>query len=149
MKKEILYVIDPSSFDGSLLATAKDVDGVIWMDYSLLSPCTLDEYKIKKGMPNLVALSWNEFDCKYYQPYLDSLCKPLREITEEDWWEAFECLPPMRYTNFDDGSYFFVSECYTADLYAFYVKLDGKHYYGLRSKYKKHEELMQEINQLL
>jgi len=142
-----LYVIDPDIFCGRIITSArKESDGTIRMEYS---DYTFDEYKKEKGLPNLVALTWEEFDSKYYQPYLDGLCKPLKEITEERWWEAFECLPPMRYTKFDNGSYFFISECYTADLYAFYARLDDKYYYGLRSKYKKHEELMQEINQLL
>jgi hypothetical protein len=135
MKIQTLYVIDPNNFEGQIFNTMSSSEGTpVYVDY-MDKLTTLEEYKQIKGNSDLVALTWEDFEAGHYKPYLKSLCQPFQERTKEDFWEGLECLPPKRWTQDKDSNkeFFFVGECYTADLYRCFVR-DGENYYSaLRS----------------
>lgn len=56
--------------------------------------------------------------------YEKSLCGHWAEITEKQYDDALNVLPPMKW--YDGG--FFVSEALTGTVHAFYQELDGKYY---------------------
>lgn len=72
-------------------------------------------------------MTWEEFE-PVHDKYLDSLCGNWKEITEEDYNDALNVLPPMRWSN---GGFYMV-ERYTADVTSFYQKWYGKHYTSLQ-----------------
>lgn len=64
------------------------------------------------------------------------------EITEEQYWDALECLPPMQWKKTEEGESFKMSELTFMDITACYVKKNGK-YYSMNGRVKtKHEELL-------
>lgn len=136
-----LYIIDPTNFNGQIVNSMSSYDEPLYVDY-MSEPTTFEEYKIKKNNPNLIALSWEEFEEKYYTPYLNSLQEPFKETTEERFWDALECLPPAKWTQFSGGEFFFLGECYTANLYRCFVRIGNKYYTALRSIRTHKEDLI-------
>lgn len=144
-----LYIIDPNNFKGTILNTmpfvetgsrnGKDILNRTYVHYS--DGVTFEEYNRRHG-GNLIALTWEQFEKEFYNPHLKSLCSPFVETTEERFWDGLECLPPKRWTRFDGGEYFFVGECYTADLYTCYVRKGEKYYTALRSINTEGDELI-------
>lgn len=140
-KIETLYILDPLvKFDGQIMNTASSSNEGIFVHY-MDKPTTFEEYKKQKGNESLIALSWEEFDSKYYQPYLTALQKDFEPITKKRFNDALECLPPMRWTIEKGREFFFISECYTADLYACFVRLGDKYYSALRGKHSSSEDI--------
>lgn len=148
MEPERLYIIDPTNFKGSVVNTMSAPPGATptHVDY-MGKPTTFEEYKKEKGNENLIALTWEDFERDYYKPYLDGLQKPFKEITEENWNEMLEVLPPQRWTKIDGGSFFFIEEATTANLHDCFVAYKGKHYSALRPIRIKTEELITQIQE--
>jgi hypothetical protein len=147
MEFERLYIIDPTNFKGWVNNTMSAPKGMTptHVDYRE-TPTTFEEYKKEKGNENLIALTWEEFEEKYYNPYLKSLQGDWKEISEEHWYDMLEVLPPRRWTQFGKGnSFFFISEAYTADLHTCFVKVDGKCFEALRSVFLPTEEILKQI----
>jgi hypothetical protein len=137
----VLYIIDPTNFRGTILNTMSSYDEPLYVDY-MSEPTTFEEYKIQENNPNLVALTWEEFDEKYYAPHLKSRQGPFEKTTKERFWDALECLPPARWTQFPGGEFFFLGECTTANLYDCYVRIGEKYYTALRSIRTPKEDLI-------
>jgi len=95
------------------------------MDYSGES---VEEYLLNN--PDHVLVGDDQINRLILQHEKSLLKKPFKQITKEDYWEALECLPPVRHTNFADGSgsYFFISEASYMTVHAFYVKKYKKYY---------------------
>ena len=111
-----------------------------YVDY-MEKPTTFEEYNQQNG-GCLVALDWDTFEAQYYNPYLMGLCGNFIECTEDEYYNALECLPPKRWTRLKNGEFFFMGECYTANLYSCYVSKGGKYYTALRSINTDSEDLI-------
>lgn len=139
-----LYIFNPAKYRGTIENTMSVPDDCeddfqdLPVDYS---GETFAEYNQNHGGA-LVALPWDVFEKEFYNPHLKSLQEPFEEITEEHFDDMLGCLPPRRWTNINNGFYFFMSECYSADLYLCCVKKDGKHYSALRSIRAKHDDIV-------
>jgi len=139
----MMYIINPESFDGRVVNTMPEANKEQLNNTVVdCSDLTFEQYN-KKHDGKLIALTWDEFNDKYYTPYNNSLCKPFKETTIEMFEDGLECLPPKRWTRDKDSNqeFFFVGECYTADLYHCYVRKGKKYYSALRSIYSKAEDL--------
>jgi len=64
------------------------------------------------------------------------------EITEDQWNEMFECLPPMQYKRTEAGTSFKMSEMTRGDITAGYVIKGGKYYTMNCRLHTKHEEML-------
>lgn len=63
-------------------------------------------------------------------------------ISEEAFFEMFECLPPMQYKSTEEGMSFKMSEMTFGDITSGYVKKNGN-YYQMNCRIKtKHEEML-------
>ena len=124
------YVIDPN----------KEFDGY---SYHILSdgvnPYTGEtkEQYIEQGF---IVMDFEEF-YKRLEAYHESLCGDWQEITEEQYEDALNCLPPMKW--FNGG--FFMSEAYTGSIYSFYQEWNGKYYTCLENVYKKRDEIIKSL----
>lgn len=68
-------------------------------------------------------LTWEDF-YKVEDQYLDSICGDWKEITAEQFEDALNVLPPLRWEN---GG-FFMSERYTADVTGFYQQIGDRYF---------------------
>lgn len=109
---------------------------------------TLEEYKTFKNNPNLIAVPFDEFNTKVLIPYHESLCGEFTEITEEKYWDALECLPPMKWHDLDSNfNVFFISEAYTASIHSCFIKdkKNKKYYTAMRDIFISDEVLLNQI----
>lgn len=131
MKNEHLkFVIDSRFFRGYCLTSLSD--GV----HSDYGGETLEELRIRENNPHLVTITPDEI-YKRNRIYERSLCAPFHEITEEDYDDYLNVLPPIRYT----GSFFFVGEPYYGNLYPFCFTIYGHYFKGLYSVRAPKDEL--------
>lgn len=136
MKNEQLkFVIDFQFYRGYCLTSLSDG---MHSDYG---GETLEELRIQENNPYLVVISPDEI-YKRNRIYEQSLCAPFREITEEDYDNYLNVLPPIRYT----GRFFFVGEPYSGSLYPFCFTVGGRYFKGLYSVRAPKDELERVIN---
>lgn len=85
--------------------------------------------EMQKIEKNLIEISEEEFMRKE-QEYENSLCAEWKEITEERYNEMLNVLPPMKWRDVALGiNVFAISEAYTGNLHAHFVKVShGKEY---------------------
>ena len=69
--------------------------------------------------------------------------EPFKEIDEERYYDAMDCLPPKRMLR----DAFFVGECYQYDLYPFCFKIGGRYFEGRRTVDTPKETLYAEIKE--
>ena len=79
-----------------------------------------EEYFLEQGY---LIVTEEEFEV-INEKYLNDLCNNWKEITEDQFEDALNVLPPMRWKN---GG-FFISEMYTSDVSSFYQQLGDKYY---------------------
>lgn len=131
MKNERLkFVVDSRFFRGYCLTSLSDGT------HSDYGGETLEELRINEENPYLIAISPDQI-YKRNRIYEQSLCAPFREITEEDYNDYLNVLPPIRYT----GRFFFVGEPHSGSLYPFCFTVGGRYFKGLYSVRASKDEL--------
>lgn len=133
--EQLKYVIDSRFFRGYCLTSLSDG---IHSDYG---GETLEELRVSEHNPYLISVSGKELD-KRLRIYEKSLCGSFCEITEEDYYDSMDVLPPIRLT----GRFFFVGEPYSGSLYPFCFNVGGRYFKGLNSARTPKEELDRLIN---
>lgn len=137
-RDNVRYVVDPYDFTGTVLTSM--ADGV----HSDYGGETLEELRCRKNNGCLEVVTAAELDTMLTR-WEDYLQGPFREITEEQYWDWLEVLPPMRYRN----NSFFVSECYSGTLYRFCFKRENRYFTAMRSKRLKNSELDAQITEFM
>lgn len=67
------------------------------------------------------------------------------EVSEEDYYDALEVLPPLKW--YDGG--FYISEATWADMHAFYIKYNGKYYSSCQSVFDKREDIVNKLKEYI
>lgn len=112
---------------------------------------TVEEYLAINGhkYPNAKEVSNEEF-MKLYQESEDAMKTNFVEITEGQYWDLLECLPPMNWHNINSSvKVFFISEATTGSLHTCVLedKETGKYYSALRCRFESDEQLLSIYNQ--
>ena len=129
MKNEWKYVVNPGKFNGAIAAIL--IDGK--------SPYT------GKTEKDFIAEGFDVIDESEYEKrnaeYENSLCNQWKEITEDEYENALNVLPPEKWR---DGG-FFSSEHYTGSITAFYQRFNGKFYTSLQSTYTPRAVILENL----
>ena len=137
MKKEHLkFVIDSRCFRGSCVTSMSDG---IHCDYY---GSTLEELKKQENNPFLIAVTKNAIH-KRSRIHDKSLCRPFREITEENYYNCMNELPPVRLKRHS----FFFGEPYHGSLYMFCFTIGKRFFRGLRPVMTPQAELERQMNE--
>ena len=72
-------------------------------------------------------------------------CGDWQEITEEDWYEALEVLPPEKWETVRGVNFFRMCEYLTGNITAHYAKLRGKYFTRNCSTSETYEELAEQV----
>lgn len=131
------YVIDPDNFEGVVVTSMRDG---VHNDYHKGE--TLEDIRARDNNPNLIAVSWEDL-VPHVKKYHDSLQGEFEEITEEEYYNLLNCLPPARWK----GTRFFLCEGYTGSLHKMCFKLGDKCYAALRSIKLTDEAINAQINE--
>lgn len=129
------YIIDSRYFDGACLTSMSDD---LHSDYG---GETLEELREREQNPHLTAVSPGRMSL-LVKRYIQALCRPFREITEERYHDLLDCLPPERM----GGGRFFVGEPYYGDLYPFCFRRQGRFFMAERSIRLSDAELSRQIH---
>ena len=112
------------------------------------SPCMGEDITaLRVRYPGAILCSWDFAMAGINEAKKEKfpLLRPI-EVTEDQFYEAFECLPPMQLRSSDKGMSFKMSEMTYCDVTACYVK-KGEKYYTMNGLLKTtHEELINCIN---
>lgn len=135
MKDRLKYVIDSRYFDGTCLTSMSDG---FHNDYG---GETIEELRIRENNPYLKAVTPSDID-KKLRLYNQSLSEPFKEITEEDYYDLLDVLPPLRMRQ----NSFFVGEPYYGNMYSFCFTRQGRYFKGLRSVLTPQSELDRQID---
>ena len=138
MKDRLKYVIDSRYFDGTCLTSMSDG---FHNDYG---EETIEELRIRENNPYLKAVTPSDID-KKLRLYNQSLSEPFKEITEEDYYDLLDVLPPLRMRQ----NSFFVGEPYYGNMYSFCFTRQGRYFKGLRSVLTPQSELDSQIDRHL
>lgn len=71
----------------------------------------------------------------------DSLCNDWKEITEEQFEDALNVLPPIKW----ERGGFYIGEPTRGSLYGFYQRWQGKYYTSLQSVYTDREQIIDSL----
>ena len=116
------YIIDSRYFDGACLTSMSDDTR---SDYG---GETLEELRRREKNPYLIAVSPDRM-VLLAKRYSRALCRPFREITEERYYDLFECVPPARMGR----GWFFVGEPYYGNLHSLCFRSGGRFFTAERS----------------
>ncbi len=112
----------------------------MYVDYS--DGLTFAQYKLKYPDKNLIVVDGTTYHEQYMQPFLLSLQDEFEEISEESFYDHFECLPPIKMKFYDKKNwFFFVGEAYYAEIARCCVAKNGKYYTALRSIHSDDEAI--------
>lgn len=123
------WVVDPENFDG--YAKTYLVNGKCPYYGKTEAEYLAEGYKV---------VSDDEYTAMVRE-YEKSLCGKWQEITEEEFEDMLNVLPPLRWYN---GG-FYMSERYTGSISGFYQKLNGKFYTSLQDIYSPREEVLDSL----
>lgn len=102
---------------------------------------TIEELRIRENNPYLKAVTPSDIN-KKLRLYNQSLSEPFKEITEEDYYDLLDVLPPLRMRQ----NSFFVGEPYYGNMYSFCFTRQGRYFKGLRSVLTPQSELDNQID---
>lgn len=102
--------------------------------------CYSDETEQDYLNNGYTVLSEDEFT-KLVAEYEDSICGHWKEIAKEDYNNALNVLPPVRWYN---GG-FYISEAYTANIHDFYQEWGGKYYTSLQRITRNRDAIICEL----
>lgn len=106
---------------------------------------TIEQLRIEHNNPNLTTISVEEAKTlisKYQQELHNGA---VEEITEEEYYYSYECLPPAR--NMRDM--FFIGEPYYGDIYPFCFKADGRYFKCYKHLNTSIQQLQDEIKEFI
>lgn len=129
------FIVDSRCFDGSCVTVMSDGT------HSDYFHETLEKLRKREKNPHLIAVSGNAIRKKMCI-HLQSLCGPFSEITEEEYFNHMDALPPVRHTR----NFFFMGEPYHAGIHRFCFHVDGRYFTGLRSVTTPRNELERQID---
>lgn len=111
----------------------------------------LNRYNLK----NWHLMDFDTFYNLYQIPFNNQLTNPknFKEISEEKYWDLFECLPPLRYSRARQGAvkieFFYVMEAYHNCIHTLCYQITinevSKFYEVLASRYEPTEKLIKQI----
>lgn len=134
------YVIDKSKeFDGVVYTAMTDN---VHSDYG---GETIEEMRKRNPGCDLEVVE-PEVVNKLLDEYIGKLCsEPFKEITEEDYWDMMECVPPAR----SGRNWFFVGEAFSYNVHTLCFT-DGERYFSAHRKVTTPKnEIVTEINKFL
>ena len=135
------YIIDGKKEFRGVVENEIREDGIVCYTDNL----NFEEYKRSVNNPDLIVIDQKQLDDMIYK-YKRSRMKVFEEITEEEFYDKYECLPPRRIKKKDGAfSFFMGGGALELTLQNFYFKYKGKYYYGIRDLEEKEDYLDHQV----
>lgn len=109
---------------------------------------TVDAYRAAHPEKNFIVLPWKEVLERCRQAAIAKFATPVREITEEEYDEMLNVLPPENWVRRNGWSVFRMCEYYTGRITSHYVSMGGRFYHTRREAgHGVYEAIIEEIRQ--
>lgn len=110
---------------------------------ALYSNTTMEQEK--EEHPDAVFLEYEELEKKVMYYMEKKYVTEPREISEEDFREALNCLPPMNWNNYGAFEYFHMSEFTISHYTGTYVRCGEKFFYWTDSAYATVDQIREKL----
>jgi hypothetical protein len=107
---------------------------------------TVEDYLARR--PGLVCLSFDEAMERITKAEEETYIKPWSEITEEEWTDALEVLPPQGRRTVEGVEIFRMSEYTTNDITLYYAACHERYFCAHRRIWEPYSKIAGEIKQL-
>ena len=107
----------------------------------------MDLATLKQEYPNGEIMDLDQACDMIEEALATTYSKPWIEISKEDWWDALECLPPLRWQKIQGVEFFQMSEMMHSHYTAHYARINGKYYTAVRSIHQGYIFLANQINE--
>lgn len=135
----LLYIYKPG--ETNIRTTANKDSGVVYYQDTVI---LVDEYL--QQHPGYIVGTWDEIYPMILSAEEKEFILLWVEVTEKDFLEALECLPPDRWQRIDGCEFFQMSERLTSDITATYAKIQDRFFCANRRESDNYEKLLAEIN---
>lgn len=144
-RKDVLrYIIDNKEGYNGFVENVIGEDGIVhYTDF-----LNFEEYKKEKANESLVIIDEKQLE-EEIRKYKRSRMKVFEEISKDEFYRLYECLPPVRPKKRCGAFSFFMQEAWTLSLHTFCFKYNGKYYKGIRDILQKEKGLERDINMFL
>lgn len=105
---------------------------------------TLADY-VRENGEGFVVMSLDEACERIHKLQDEAYIKPFIEITEDQYNEMLECLPPQKWMTVDGVSIFRMSEYQTSNITGHYASYNGRYFMANRRTNVNYEDIAQEI----
>lgn len=145
--EKVIYEEGKANLQSSVFTDSNGIERVAYSGSSLNSgdELTIQEYLGLKKNPKLVCISFGEALRRIHKVEESIYLTAWEQISEEKWFEALECLPPMKWKTVDDVELFQMSEMTTGDITGHYARYGEKYFAASRRISVKYEEIAKEI----
>lgn len=109
---------------------------------------TLEEYMADKAGQGLEVMPYDMAAPMMEAARIAEYCKPWREITKEQWWDALEVLPPEKWQKVAGVEIFRMSEYTSGTVTGHYARLGGRYFSANRDIRTKYADISGEIASL-
>lgn len=142
-----LYLVDSEEFKGSVQNTTYYKAGAIRASYTEHQPYWeyVREFKEKYDR-ELILITDAQLEI-LSDAFMKAHSTDLVEISEEEFDDMYEVLPPLKVGRVDEAFMFMICEATWGPLHSFFAQYKGKCYTGLRSKFSKFSDLVKEVQQ--
>ena len=126
----VQFVVDKENYDGY-------AESILYDGVCPYTKQTAAEYE-KNGYTVMTEDEFGTFD----KAFEDSLCGDWKEITEEQFQEALNILPPIKW----ERGGFYIGEPTRGSLYGFYQRIGDKYYTSLQSFYTDRQTIINSLS---
>ena len=143
--EKIKYIIDGEKEFKGIPENEIGEDGIVKYTDNL----NFEEYKKEVNNPGLIVIDHDELDRRIHR-YKRSHMKVFKEITQKEFEEKYDSMPPKRVKTRNSAFSFFMGGGeITLSLQNFYFTYQGKYYHGIRDLECKEEYLAADIKEFL
>ncbi len=111
------------------------------------------DFKVKEYLeflgPDFVCISLDDAVNQIHEVHEKIYIKPWQEITEDEWTDALEVLPPMRWQTVNGVNFFQCSERMTSNITATYATVNNKYFMTYRRTSQPYNDLSKEIGEII
>lgn len=139
--ERVIYKDGETNLQSVVYTDKAGVDRVGYVDK------TVDEYLAEN--PGMLCIAFDEAMKRMDEAQEKIYIKPWQEITEEQWLDNLEVLPPEKWKTVNGVELFRMSEYTTGNITAHYARLGDRYFSASRRTTDNYETLAQEINALV
>ena len=128
---KVLYLVESvTNFSGSITSSVSRTEAGTFVDFSGSlhnnneGNLTLEEYRDRVN-PSIKLVSEKGVG-KLLTKYNNSLVTEPKEITEDEFFDALECMPPSKWGRVNGVELFHICERITGDMVSWFAKVNGQ-----------------------